>query len=259
MTMKPITIRIPEDMNDRLGYAAIDRKTTKQAIVIEALEAWFEKKEGEEKMEKLITAEERTRLQSSVIPVYHHYPRQHRPQPAYIVIDPEKDEGQVYADYSGEIGNAVTAYYWHNREHHIPLQAGAYGPDILEFIDSHAAEFLAIIEDYECQWDGSNYHGVWGETAQELLEKLERAAEDEIRIVPVVNDIDDLNLDIDADTNSQEYAQEVWDNMVDPYAGESSSWGESDWYPAFDLDDLVEYIERRVAELKEDEEDEDPA
>jgi predicted transcriptional regulator len=57
MTLRPITIRIPEDLNNRLGYAAIDRKTTKQAIVIEALEAWFEKKKEEEKMEKLITAE----------------------------------------------------------------------------------------------------------------------------------------------------------------------------------------------------------
>jgi len=55
MTLRPITIRIPEGLNDRLGYAAIDRKTTKQAIVIEALEAWFEKKEGEEKMKNCST------------------------------------------------------------------------------------------------------------------------------------------------------------------------------------------------------------
>lgn len=52
MTLKPITVRIPENLNDRLGYAAIDCRTTKQAIVIEALELWFEKKEEEEKMKE---------------------------------------------------------------------------------------------------------------------------------------------------------------------------------------------------------------
>lgn len=38
--------------------------------------------------------------------------------------------------------------------------------------------------------------------------------------------------------------------MVYLYAGESFSWCESDWYPAFDFVDLLEYIERRVSELK---------
>lgn len=252
MTLRPITIRIPEKLNDRLGYAAIDRKTTKQAIVIEALEAWFEKKEGEEKMEKLITAEERTRLQSAA-PGFVQYPGQRQPQPAYIVIDPEKEAGQVYATWSAEIGNAVTARYYHNREAHIELPPEAYGPDILAFIENHAAEFLAIIEDYECQWDGSNYHGVWGETARDLLHKLEQEARHEIRTINVVHDLDYLGLEITADTNPRELAEEIWDIVpADPSP-------HVDWYPAFDLDDLIEYIERRVAELKEDEDDEDPA
>jgi predicted transcriptional regulator len=43
MTLRPITIRIPEDLNNRLGYAAIDRKTTKQAIITEAIQDWFRK------------------------------------------------------------------------------------------------------------------------------------------------------------------------------------------------------------------------
>lgn len=257
MTLKPITVRIPENLNDRLGYAAIDRRTTKQAIIIEALELWFEKKEEEEKvkedeeMKTLVTAEERARLLSPA-PVYRRYPGQWWAQSAYIVIDPERTAGQVYADYSGEIGNAVTARYYHGREAHIELSPAAYGPDILDFIADHAAEIRAVIDDYECEWDGSNRVGRWGETARGLLHRLERAARDEIRVIRVIDDPAELNLEAEltADTNPRELAAEIWAQIPaypDPDYG---------WVPTFNLQDLEADIREMVRALKEDE---DPA
>lgn len=42
-------------------------------------------------------------------PVYHKYPRQFNPQPAYIELDC-RGEGVLSADFSGEIGNGVPFY-----------------------------------------------------------------------------------------------------------------------------------------------------
>lgn len=49
--MHHLTARIPKELNDRLGYAAIDHKMTKQQIITEALEAWLDRadKKKEEK------------------------------------------------------------------------------------------------------------------------------------------------------------------------------------------------------------------
>jgi hypothetical protein len=132
---------------------------------------------------RLVSDEERERLQTELLPVYCHWGGRARPQDAYIVIDPEREEGQVYAEYSHEPGSAVTLRYFYEREAHIKLSPCAYGPDILEFIDTHAAEFRAIIEDYRCTWDNREGElvGRWGETACRLLPRLRWAARCNIR------------------------------------------------------------------------------
>jgi hypothetical protein len=134
---------------------------------------------------RLVSAEERERLQTELLPVYCHCGGRARPQDAYIVIDPERDEGQVYAEYSHEPGSAVTLRHFYGREAHIKLSPYAYGPDILAFIDSHANELLAIIEDYRCVWDGRDGElvGRWGETACRLLPRLWWAARCNIRVI----------------------------------------------------------------------------
>lgn len=220
----------------------------------ELLQRYSAELEADAPPHNLVSAEERSTLQSNVIPVYCHYSGQLNRQPAYIVIAPEKDH-PVYADYSGEIGNAVTAYHWHGRDVHISISPESFGPSILEFIDSHAAEIAAIIADYECDWDGSNHVGRWGEEADQLLDKLQRAADNEIQSINVISDMDDLNLDIDADTDPQSYAREIWDGAttIGNYSGSPEFYG--DWYPAFDLEDLTEYITKRVSELKEEDEE----
>lgn len=199
---------------------------------------------------QLVTAEERARLQSTILPVYRRYPNQWQPQPAYIVIDPERDGGQVYADYSGDVGGAVTAYYWHRREAHIELPPTAYGPDILEFIDTHEDEFRRIIESYECAWNGSNLVGRWG--AIDLLDRLERAAQEDIRALSVMDDPADLGIDdeITADTDPEELAEEIWAEIWAQIPAVPHS--EYDWIPTFSVDDLEDYIAEMV-QLRRDE------
>lgn len=47
MKLVPVTYRIPEELNERLAYAAIERKTTRQAIVTEAIERWLNELEAD--------------------------------------------------------------------------------------------------------------------------------------------------------------------------------------------------------------------
>lgn len=49
MKLVPVTYRIPEKLNERLAYAAIERKTTRQAIVTEAIEKWLDELEQNDK------------------------------------------------------------------------------------------------------------------------------------------------------------------------------------------------------------------
>lgn len=198
-----------------------------------------------EKMPELVSTKERAALQSTVIPVYRRYPNQTNTQPAYIVVDPERVErgmSPVYTDYSSEIGNARTAHYYHRREAHISIEPHSRGESILEFIDTHAAELAQIIAGYSCEWDGNNHVGLWTQEALDLLEKLEDDARDEIRTVMVYDSPEELDINITANDDPDNLAQEVWDSI-----------SPDDWYPAFDRDNLVEYIEKRVAELKAEE------
>jgi hypothetical protein len=191
----------------------------------------------------LLSAEHRAELLTNRTPVYCHYDGQTNVQPAYIVIDPEAAY-PVYADYSGVIGNAVSAYYYHGREHHIYIPATSLGSSIVDFIDAHADEIRAAIADYETDTDrNGNLVGSWNEHAGEILERLERDALDEISTVSVYS-LDDLGLDIDADTDAEALTAEIWD------------WVSTDYEcaPDFDRDELLEYIEERVAEAQEDDE-----
>lgn len=196
-------------------------------------------------MKNLLSAEERTRLLDDPIPVWMHYDRQHKPQPAYIVLDAEREDGQAYADYSAEIGNAVTARYYHNRELHIGIPETSHGPDIVAFIDEHEAELRLLLESYETrEWRG-NIYGEWHKDAEAIVMQLEEAAWDEIHQVPVYDDIGELLAGfppITADTDPEACAQEIWDTR---------DIGE--WWPGFNLNELTEHIRIEVAELQEDE------
>lgn len=124
-------------------------------------------------METTITV--KTENLNETCPVYCQYQGQHQPQPAYIELDCRAG-GELEADYSGEIGNAVPMYYWHNLAVRWGIPAETTGTSLQTlFSDS---DFLAccqsIVDGFDDRWDGSNWVGTYTENAQAAIEEAER-------------------------------------------------------------------------------------
>jgi hypothetical protein len=107
-------------------------------------------------------------------PLYKMYPQQTRPQPAYIEIS---EDGDLAANYSGEIGNAVPASVWHQRDLRISIPPGAAREAIQGFVADNVDLFRRVIAGHSVEWDGSNHVGRLTDDARDALETLERKAE----------------------------------------------------------------------------------
>lgn len=75
-------------------------------------------------------------------PLYHQYPRQFRPQGAYIEIDTR--DGSVMADWNPEIGNAVPSDVYNGAVVRIPITASAPKGKLVAFLKAHSALFDAV-------------------------------------------------------------------------------------------------------------------
>lgn len=111
-------------------------------------------------------------------PLFHQYPGEFAPQPAFISLDPENWEAG--ADWSGEVGNAVPARVWHNLELRWPVPANVRGAALVEFCEQHADLFARVCDGFEKSWDGNNWVGRYSSDAQDAQEKLERLIELEL-------------------------------------------------------------------------------
>ncbi len=105
-------------------------------------------------------------------PLYCKYPGQTHEQPAYIEMD---EDGNVSADYSGEIGNAVTAYVWHKRTIRWSICAAANGDALADFLrrDDVVALFERVHAGHAVEWDGSNHTGSLDDDAQSASDELQ--------------------------------------------------------------------------------------
>lgn len=79
-----------------------------------------------------------------LFPVYAQYPQQFNPQPAFISLDTR--DGEIDADYSGEIGNAVPVNVWDGTVLRFPIPAMTTTSEIEEAITEHLADFQAILD-----------------------------------------------------------------------------------------------------------------
>jgi len=109
---------------------------------------------------------------NSLAPLYHRYPQQIYPQPAYLEIDPEK--GAAILDWSGEIGNAVPAAVWHGRILRVSVSNTLTWDEIYKLVEDEAVQDLIarIIDGHETIWDGSNHVGHLSDDARAALEGL---------------------------------------------------------------------------------------
>lgn len=106
-------------------------------------------------------------------PVYHQYPRQCQPQPAYIELDC-RGEGELLADWNGEIGNAIPMYCWNNLAVRWGIPSETSGVSLTELFQNE--EFLTlcqrVLSGFEEVWDGSNYVGRYTDDATDAIEEI---------------------------------------------------------------------------------------
>lgn len=113
-------------------------------------------------------------LRGEPAPLYHVYPRQTKPQPAYVELD---EDGDVSADYNGEIGNAVPMAVWHRRTLRFDVSPRVGGDDLADFLESDAV--VALLErihaGHTVEWNGNNHVGTLDDDAQAAAEALMEA------------------------------------------------------------------------------------
>jgi hypothetical protein len=114
-------------------------------------------------------------LRASRAPLFHRYPREVNPQPAFVLLS---EEGEVSADSSGEIGNGVPASVWHGCDLRFPVSPSVSGSDLADYLerfDRGRALLERIHEGHSVEWDGSNHVGHLDDDAQAAREELEAA------------------------------------------------------------------------------------
>ena len=118
-------------------------------------------------------------------PVYSKYNSQFNPQPAFIQLDCR--DGSLMADYSGEIGNAVPMYFWHNQAVRWDIPSETSGESIKEVFESEDFQVCCqrILDGYEDYWDGSNWRGRYSEDAQAASQEVERILENRLETIEV--------------------------------------------------------------------------
>lgn len=109
-------------------------------------------------------------------PLYCKYQGQFNPQPAYVTLNLEN--GHVDADYSGEIGNAVTMDVWHNRTLRWSINSQLSGSQVQEILEDILPTLQTILDGSEIEWNGNNWVGrIVTDAARAADEKMDRDSE----------------------------------------------------------------------------------
>lgn len=106
--------------------------------------------------------------------LYHRYPGQTNPQGCYIGLDTR--DGSVWADWDGEIGNAVPMSVWHGlvRRWHIPPLLAA---EVNRLLDEIKPLLQRVIDGAEAEWDGNNIVGRYDDDAQDAAAEINQIIE----------------------------------------------------------------------------------
>lgn len=113
------------------------------------------------------------KLRNKQAPLYYHYPRQNEPQDAYIEMD---KDGNVSADFNGEIGPGVDSSVWDQQTLRYSITPEISGTALVDLVTSEpVAGLLARIHaGHRIEWDGNNYVGRLSQDANQASEKLDR-------------------------------------------------------------------------------------
>lgn len=116
-------------------------------------------------------------LDDHVAPLYCVYDGQVNPQGAYIELDCRT--GDLRADYSGEIGNAVPADVFHDLVIRWSIPAESLGGSIIALFEDETflGNMQKVLNGFEERWNGNNYVGHFTDEAQEIIDDYHRAPE----------------------------------------------------------------------------------
>lgn len=111
-------------------------------------------------------------LRGEIAPLYSRYQGQINAQPAYVELD---EDGNVSADYSGEIGNAVPMTVWHRRTLRWSVSNQVRGDELADLLESD--EVVALLErvylGHTVEWDGNNHTGSLDDDARAASDELD--------------------------------------------------------------------------------------
>jgi hypothetical protein len=108
--------------------------------------------------------------------LYCHYQGEHRVQGAFIAL--HLADGRLYASYNAEIGNGIPASVYHGqvRRYPIPVLTADAANRLLREIGPLAQR---IADDWEDDWDGSNYNAVLGTDACKAEDEIGKLTDSE--------------------------------------------------------------------------------
>lgn len=119
----------------------------------------------------LIVLPDLEELREQAAPVYHQYPRQTKPQDAYLELD---GSGELRVSWDAEIGNAMPMSVWHKRDLRWGIPNTLRGNAIAEFLerDDIQALLARVYDGHHVEWNGSNDVGILTPDAEYASEEL---------------------------------------------------------------------------------------
>lgn len=119
----------------------------------------------------LIDLPDLAELSERAAPVFHQYPGQTKPQPAYLELD---GGGELSVSWNAEIGNAVPMSVWHRRDLRWEIPNTLRGSAIAEFLERDDIQALLsrVFDGHHIEWDGRNNVGILTPDAERATEEL---------------------------------------------------------------------------------------
>lgn len=123
-----------------------------------------------------------------VAPLYHRYPSQLAPQPAFICLwldrhafDPDADEWLLAGEWSADIGNATPFSVVNRYEFRFPVHPAIRGSSLASLLENPEVQELAsrIAAGWDDRWDGNNMVGVLTDDALAAEAELTTLISDE--------------------------------------------------------------------------------
>jgi hypothetical protein len=182
-------------------------------------------------------------IPSGDAPLYHKYPRQTDPQPSYVYLGCAT--GQIGADWSGEIGNAVPMDVFHGHTRCYGVDARIKRSALIALMDQIKPLADRVFAGYESVWDGNNHVAKFDADATEADESIEALCENADDLCNIFDEIDDYLYDDRDNCVDRVRGGEMSKSIAEEIIAQAAS---CEVVLAFDADDIETWIDNAVAQ-----------